>query len=124
MNSRQIIELINGHLRDFEEGNIENLLKDWADTPRVSIKINSHTYTGHNAISDFYNTITNTYNTHILRVTDLKMEQLANMTCIRMYYTFEGTSEMKKVHKTGRGEIVVELDEESKRLELCSVTLK
>ena len=54
MGNMTIIELINGHLADFEKGNIDNLYKDWVNSFKALITIHNRPVQGYENICLFY----------------------------------------------------------------------
>ncbi|MBR3840187.1 MAG: nuclear transport factor 2 family protein [Erysipelotrichales bacterium] len=124
MGNMKIIELINGHLADLERGNVENLCRDWIDSFRALIIILNKPVQGYENICLFYKSFINKYSSRILRLNDLRIERFSEMACIYVTYTFKGVKDNKTVERNGKGEIVLEIDENTDRWQLCNVRFR
>ena len=124
MGNMKIIELINGHLADLEKGNIDNLYKDWINSFKALITIQNKPIQGYENICMFYQNFINRYTSRLLRLTDFKIERLSNMACIYVTYVFKGVKDDTLVERNGKGEILLEMDEDLNRWQLCNVRFR
>ena len=111
MGNRRIINLVNGHLRDFEIGNFENLCRDWTNSPISKLTLPNKSYRGYDEVMDGYKNIIEKYPSRKLRLTDFRLDILANMACINVYYEFVATTkDNEQLIRKNKGEIILELE--------------
>lgn len=124
MQTNEIVQLITNHALKFTKTtNVDDLLTDWINTSKATIVYSPRQYRQLSEIKEFYSYVINTYTTRKLRLTDYKIESLADMAYVKVYFSFEGTNTSEVLRTNGKIEFVTYLDEDQEAWKLHNIKI-